>query len=69
MIESGTHDELMARKGHYYKMNLKQYEDEMLENNETGDEYHIRKVINEYESGKAKLITKTIEELEDMEND
>ena len=30
---------------------------------------HIRKVISEYESGKAKLITKTIEELEAMENE
>ena len=29
---------------------------------------HIRKVISEYESGKVKLITKTIEELEAMEN-
>ena len=30
---------------------------------------HIRKVISEYESGKVKLITKTIEELEAMENE
>ena len=30
---------------------------------------HIRKVIDEYESGKAKLITKTMEELEATENE
>ena len=36
--------------------------------NEANQAY-LRKVIEEYESGKAKLITKTIEELEAMENE
>ena len=30
---------------------------------------HINRIIEEYESGKAKLITKTLDELEAMENE
>ena len=30
---------------------------------------HLKRVIDEYESGNAKLVTKTIEELEAMENE
>jgi len=33
------------------------------------NQIHIKRVIDEYESGKATLITKTIDELEAMENE
>ena len=35
---------------------------------QAGNQAHLEKVITEYESGNAALITKTIEELEAMEN-
>lgn len=30
VVEDGTHEELMAARGHYYRLNLRQYENELL---------------------------------------
>ncbi|MFQ9798676.1 MAG: hypothetical protein ACLR23_06720 [Clostridia bacterium] len=30
VVEDGTHEELMAARGYYYRLNLRQYENELL---------------------------------------